>query len=366
MEVALKNSGRASVRDWTIALAFGSSNIYTSWSATFSGKTAAVVVKPSGTQPLEVGAEFSFGFCANGSSRATITSVSQGGATGSGGSGSGSSGSGGSASGGSASGGTASGGSSSGTGGSSTGGTPSSNLYTQTGTDPSWEQILRDRAIPIGVNSTAGVLGSKIDVNNALVEVGAYRKYPIDPDIMLHTVGNSAVPYRDFPKWSRWYQEDGNTQVMRLFKGEYNVRNDRPLAARIMAHSRMSWGRGIWHEWVGRFTFVKAGGGMIFQVFNSVNQWAFMLGWEGSDVVLRHRRGQPSVTLGRNMIGKGFDVKVRDNGTNYEVFYNGALAGSGSYDRPAGANGFYWGMYVGETEVKSDGILLVTGATVDP
>jgi hypothetical protein len=32
---------------------------------------------------------------------------------------------------------------------------------------------------------------------------------------------------------------------------------------------------------------------------------------------------------------------------------------------PRGQAVFYWGMYVGETEVKSDGILLVTGATVD-
>ena len=106
-------------------------------------------------------------------------------------------------------------------------------LYTQSGTDATWQQILSSNAIPIGTTSTAGVTGSLINVNNSLVEVGPNKGNAMISNLRLHTLGNSSVTRSSFSKWSRWYQEDGNTQVFRLFKDEVNVQNDRANAARI-------------------------------------------------------------------------------------------------------------------------------------
>ena len=79
-------------------------------------------------------------------------------------------------------------------------------LYTQSGTDPSFKALLDDEVIPVGRNSTGGVRGSTIDVNNALVERGANSTNPIPENIQIHTLCNSGIPRKDFDRWTRWYQ----------------------------------------------------------------------------------------------------------------------------------------------------------------
>lgn len=241
-------------------------------------------------------------------------------------------------------------------------------LYTQDGTDPTWQELLDAEAISIGENSTAGILGSTIDVNNELVEQGPNADRPIEDAIQIHTVGNSFISRPFFSRWSRWYQEDGNTQVMRLFKGEENVRNDRPQAARIEAFSALNWKRSdTWHEWVGTFMIVKPHRSSIFQVFNWANEWAMNLEMEDNgDIVLNHRRHKPDKLLARSMTGKRFHVRIRDNGHDFEVYFNGKFIDSGFYDRPEGNTSFRWGMYVGGADVRHDAMMFVTGATVNP
>jgi hypothetical protein len=106
---------------------------------------------------------------------------------------------------------------------------PAEPLFSQAGSDPSFADI--SGKLPHGSNSNGGMTGSKIQVNRGLVEAGPDAAKPIPHDIKIHTLADSAIPRKDFPKWSRWYQEDGQTQVFRLFKGETNARNHRPLAA---------------------------------------------------------------------------------------------------------------------------------------
>jgi hypothetical protein len=60
------------------------------------------------------------------------------------------------------------------------------------------------------------------------------------------------------------------------------------------------------------------------------------------------------------MTGKSFDLKVRDNGHDYEVFLNGKKVGAGYYDRPEGHTGFRWGMY--DKTLQHDAMIFVTGA----
>lgn len=238
-------------------------------------------------------------------------------------------------------------------------------LYTQTGSDPTFQEVLKTGALPKGENSKTGVTGSKITVNHSLVEQRPEAKRPMDPEIMIHTLGNSAIPRADFTKWSRWYQEDGPTQIFRLFTGEENVRNTRPKAARVEAFSKVNWQRGPWHEWSGTYTIIKPHGAAIFQVKNNINDWAVQINMnDNGDVKLNRRRGKDDV-IATNMVEKPFFLRVRDNGTDYEVYLEGKQVGTGSYERPEGHTAFRWGMYLGEHDVTHDAMIFVSGATVD-
>lgn len=226
-----------------------------------------------------------------------------------------------------------------------------------------------DQAPTLTLNSMCPgpVLGAKISVSPTVSAAGANSGHPITRAIGLFTLchGSGITPPR-FPNWSRWYQEDRNTQVFRLFTGEINTHNMRPGHPRVETYSLTTWMTGEWHEWNGTYLAVNLTDGQaIFQVFNQNHQWAMQLGLgpEGN-LLLNHRRNQVDQLIGRGMLGKAFDIKVRDNGLSYECYLNGALVGKGDYDRPTGRNQFRWGMY-SRDEQKGDSMLFVTGAHVD-
>ena len=238
-------------------------------------------------------------------------------------------------------------------------------LYTQQGSDPTFEELTKSKKLPPRHNSKEGVTGSKVNVNNGSVELTPEARHPICPAIRIHTLANSAVPRADFGKWSRWYQENGHTQVFRLFKGETNVHNARENAARIEAFSNVKWKRGAWHEWSGTYTIIKPHGAAIFQAKNNLNDWSVQINMNSKgDVTLNHRRGEDKV-IATGMLEKPFHIRVRDNGLNYEVFLDGKKVGEGSYARPEGTTGFRWGMYLGKSAVNNEAMLFVSGATVD-
>lgn len=243
-------------------------------------------------------------------------------------------------------------------------------LYSQSGTDPNWSQVLRSKKLTIGRNSSTGFTGSRINVNNQQVETG-YGRRGFTKNIRIHTVGNSTVYPSSFAKWSRWYQTDGNTQVFRLFKDETNVRNNRSNAARIESYTSRTFRMGQkWQEWTGRYTIVNANGCgqghgcSIFQSKSSATgeEWGVMLKLDGNgDLTIRERSGADKKVL-RNLNGKSFDVRIRDNGRNFEAFINGKLAHKGSWARPRGKISFRWGMYMGKSKPSQDIMLFVSGA----
>jgi len=238
-------------------------------------------------------------------------------------------------------------------------------LFTQKGRDPAFAELLASGKLPKGKNSRIGVTGSAIDVRNQQVELTPEAKRPIPKAIRIHTLGNSAIPREDFKKWSRWYQEDGSTQVFRLFKGETNVRNERENAARIEAFSNVNWRCGAWHEWSGTYTIIKPHGAAIFQAKNNINDWSVQINMNpNGDVILNHRRAGDKV-IATGMVEKSFHIRVRDNGQDYEVYLDGKMVGAGTYARPEGTTSFRWGMYLGKNEVKHDAMIFVSGATVD-
>ncbi|MBN2802347.1 MAG: hypothetical protein JXR91_04560 [Deltaproteobacteria bacterium] len=239
-----------------------------------------------------------------------------------------------------------------------------STLYTQTGTDPTFQSLLDDEVFPVGVNSTIGVLGSDINVNNALLEICSERTNGIPQDIKIHTLCNSTIPRTDFDKWTRWYQEDGNTQIFRLFEGEYNVRNDRPEAARVESFTNIGWKEGDgWYQWEGTYTIIKPHECSIFQAKNSDNDWGIMINMtDEGDIVLNHRLHKDDFTIATTMTGIPFELKVRDNGREYEVYLNGEFIDDGYYDRPDGTTNFRWGMY--DHTIQHDAMIFVTSAKI--
>jgi hypothetical protein len=79
------------------------------------------------------------------------------------------------------------------------------------------------------------------------------------------------------------------------------------------------------------------------------------------DVILNHRRA-PDKVIARNMTGKPFHIRVRDNGHDYEVYFNGGKVGEGAFARPEGTSNFRWGMYLGKNPVRHDAMIFVSGA----
>lgn len=244
-------------------------------------------------------------------------------------------------------------------------GAAESEFYEQRGTDPTFQELVDRGKLPKGENTKAGVTGSRITIHRKVVEVLPEAKRPIPQNIKLHTLLNSSIPRNDFGNWTRWYQEDGNTQMFRLFKGEENRRNDRALAGRVETFSIEKWTEAEkqWYEWSGIVTAIKPCGS-IFQAKALIEGPAVMINMnEKGDVVFNPRRGKDSV-IAKDMIGKPFHLRVRDNGKDYEVFFNEKMIGTGHYDRPKSATSFRWGMYVGDKPITYDAMILFSGVTI--
>ena len=113
----------------------------------------------------------------------------------------------------------------------------------------------------------------------------------------------------------------------------------------------------------GTYTIVKPHGCAIFQAKNNKSHWSVMINLsDQGDIKINHRRHQEDKVIAQNMTGKSFDLKVRDNGHEYEVYLNGEKVGAGHYDRPEGHTSFRWGMYLGNNPVRHDAMIFVTGA----
>jgi len=238
--------------------------------------------------------------------------------------------------------------------------------------DPDFQDLMDAGVLPVGVDSTGGQTGSVVEVNNELLQRRAGTRDPIPEDIAIHTLCHFHIPRPDFPRWTRWYQEDGNTQVFRLFKGEDNVRNERRNAPRIEAFSLGDWSDDRWHKWKGTYTVVKPIKATIFQSFTAGDRlWSFHIHMTSEgDVCLWERSkrmaGEPPVILASDMVGRSFHLEVRDNRLDYEVCFNGECVGRGQYDRRnegSRRHMFRWGLYTGS--VPKDAMIFVTGASFE-
>ena len=260
-------------------------------------------------------------------------------------------------------------------------------LYTQVGTDPSFANLVEHGNIKPGVSfSKDPVLGSHIQVNKAQLEKQAGPFGAIPQDIGLHTeVCGDSIRRKDFPKWTRWYQEDGNVQIFRLFKGDQNVRGGlgaEGKAGRIEAYTpSLKVAPGTWREWEGTYTIVKPVGGCIFQLMHAGGSlWPMHIDMTSAGEIhflRRHAGADPerTISIATNMVGQSISLKVRANGEDYEVYQKAPLD-SGPWKLVTKGTGpkaqdnkiqFRWGIYCGSkkgSSVANDGLLFVTGVKV--
>lgn len=257
-------------------------------------------------------------------------------------------------------------------------------FYTRIGTDPSFQELVDNGTIVPGERFHPGpVLGSTIDVNNTLLEQQTGPQGPIAQDIRIHTQKNGSIQRGAFPNWTRWYQEDGNVQVMRLFEGEQNVRGgigEDGSPGRIEAFfPPFAVEPGTWSVWEGTFTIIDPIGCNIFQLFHEGGQlWAFHLRMTSTGRIFFSRRraieGLPSeITIATNMVGRPISIRVLANGFDYKVFKkipgedaDWVLVTTGHYTQAEDNRvSFRWGMYIGSQAgqtVSKDAMLFVSGA----
>lgn len=237
--------------------------------------------------------------------------------------------------------------------------------------NPPWEEL--KARLAIGRNSLGPACGSTIRINRERVERGPYAGRRIPHDIRIHTPTHSAIPRKDFGTMTRWYQEDGNTQVFRMFPGDDNIRNPRAMAPRSEAFGGARWKRGDgWHEWSGRYTFIKVRSGAVFQIKHNRTYWSIQLVLQGNDdgtydlaYQKLHDRDAKQV-LAQDVVGRAVDIRVLDDGTRHRVYVNGQLRVDGEFtDRKDNeTNHPRWGIYSPRSAMDREILILVTGVYV--
>lgn len=253
-------------------------------------------------------------------------------------------------------------------------------LYTDTGspTNPPWIQVsnIIVSAGYDGANYPGPIYGSLINVNNAAVEVGLYGNRPIVvPNQRIQVSCNTSAS--GLGNFTRWYQTDGNTQVLRVFTDDQNTATAR---SGVSEHNEAFMGGGwnytnnVTYEWTGHYTMAHILEGFAaFQLKNTINDWAFQLEMHGDgSIAVNNRYGAYTVVTNSdgsvaNFNGRGFDMRVLDDGQYYKVWINGVLYSSGNFSRPSGTTTFRWGMYFGANCLNPPAdynILLVSGAQI--
>ncbi len=264
-------------------------------------------------------------------------------------------------------------------------------LYTTEGTDPSFAAVQESSGGKPGDRfNRGGALGSRIHVNQELLEKQVGKTSPIPMNIGLHTQFSGGINRKDFDKWTRWYQEDGNAQVFRLFKGEQNVRGGEAKdgsPGRVEIYTpALPIAPETWHEYEATYTVIKPVGACIFQLFHDGKDangnallWPFHLEMsEKGDLSFLRRREVPGmerrIIMAENMVGKSVSVKVRANGEHYEVFQKPPLdevpwklVTKGSYTKAKDKISFRWGMYCGSKKgqtVPDDAMIFVSNIRI--
>ena len=251
--------------------------------------------------------------------------------------------------------------------------------YTDTSSpvNPPWAQILP--SLNVASNDPGPVNGSVLSVVNSLTETGFYGARPLSVGTRrIHVCCNSSSS--SFTGFTRWYQQDGNTEVFRLFVNDENTSSTRANAARCESFTLDRWmlPDNVTYEWTGHYTIARRQQGYaIFQVKNDADDWAVQLNISGSGtLVVNNRRNATDVTVRnpdgsvRDFDGQGFDARIQDDGRRYKVWIDGEVLADNYFDRTNVAgneNNFRWGKYMGDNKLVAPSdvsVIMVSGAQV--
>lgn len=221
--------------------------------------------------------------------------------------------------------------------------------------------------------SPAALVSAEKNTRMSLLIRKAFRQSIVETGMFIHTPTHSAVRRRNFGSMTRWYQEDGNTQIFRMFPGEDNMRSARRNAPRVEAYSLTKWKRGDgWHEFSAVYTFIKSRNGAVFQIKHNSKYWSIQLVLAKRengqlDLMFNHLR-EPELrkVLAADVEGKSVHVRVLDNGTRHQVYINDELMVDGEMAERGDneMNHFRWGLYSPTKSMDQDILILVTGAHV--
>lgn len=259
------------------------------------------------------------------------------------------------------------------------GGRAQSPYYTDTGSpaNPAWAQI--QPSLNVASNDPGPVNGSVLNVVNSLTETGFYgdRTFSVGAR-RIHVCCHSSTT--GFTSFQRWYQQDGNTEVFRLFVNDENTSSDRPNAARCESFTTDKWlhSDSVTYEWTGHYTIAKRQQSYaIFQVKNNEDDWAVALNMTSTGkLMVNNRRNAPDVTVrnpdgtDKDFDGLGFDARIQDDGNRFKVWIDGVLLADNFYDRndvPGNESNFRWGKYMGDSKLAAPSdvsVIMVSGAQV--
>lgn len=154
----------------------------------------------------------------------------------------------------------------------------------------------------------------------------------------------------------RFVRPNNYTEVFKLYSGDTNYRGDGTAYARIESYMgpdvRFSPGT-TWHTFR---AFYQIDTGLsdisIAQMFDySESHPQIMIRFLDGDKVFAYPRGQGAQPngqpLGTGLRNKKFAIKIRSNGINSEIYFDGVLKWQGLVANRASSasNGFRWGIY---------------------
>ncbi len=181
----------------------------------------------------------------------------------------------------------------------------------------------------------------------------------------LWVLDNHDLKESAWANYKKWYAEENNTkQIFNLHKGDKTLRGDGVTwHARIEVHSGLEFQPGDgWHMFEATYQVDTdlMDGVNIAQMFDysEIHPQIIVVFKDGHRVTFQSR-GKGNTELASGYKNKPFTIKIRSNGVNEEVYFNGELRYSGKCANSASSarNGFRWGLYyngIAPTDMHSE------------